>query len=85
LDALHQYYYKQDHKVVGSIRWDILALLLLYGSPYKQVLLAEQSRGILLGSLLLRGAEAITVATPEKKSMRQFSIVDQLNISKEAQ
>jgi tRNA (adenine-N(1)-)-methyltransferase non-catalytic subunit len=62
LENVHQYYFKQEHRSIGSIRWDILALLLLYSSPLNRVLLAEQTKGILLGSALTRGAKAITVA-----------------------
>ena len=34
----------------------MFGLLLLYGGPFKKVLLAEKSKGILLGAAVIRGA-----------------------------
>lgn len=82
LDALHAYYFKQEARVIGSLRWDMLGLLLLYSSPYKKTILAEQSKGILLGSLLVKGAKDISVVSTEKKGYKNFPIVEQLNIAK---
>jgi hypothetical protein len=44
--------------------------------------LAEQSKGILLGSLLVKGAKDIAVVSTEKKGYKHFPIVEQLNIAK---
>jgi hypothetical protein len=38
----------------------MLGLMLLNASPFKNVLLAEQTKGILLGSVLIRGARGVT-------------------------
>ena len=54
LENLHKYYYEYDCKGVGYIRWDMLAFFLLQGSPYKNVFLAEKTRGIVMGALLMR-------------------------------
>lgn len=82
LENVHQYYFKQEYRSIGAIRWDMLALFLLYASPLNRVLLAEQTRGILLGSVLSRSAKSITVANHEKKALKNYPIADQLNISK---
>jgi len=60
LDAVHNYYFKNEYRSIGSIRWDMLGLMLLNASPFKNVLLAEQTKGILLGSVLIRGARGVT-------------------------
>lgn len=85
LDTLHNYYFKQEHRAVGSIRWEMLGLLLIYASPLGRTLIAEHTKGILLAAALARGAKSVTVASPEKKAIKNFPIVDQLNISKQAQ
>ena len=85
LDSLHKYYFGQDHKAIGSIRWEMLGLILLYAAPFRRVLLAEQTKGILLGSVLVRGAEKVTVAAPHKKTIKNYHIVDQLNVSAKSQ
>lgn len=85
LENVHQYYFKQEYRSIAAIRWDMLALFLLYASPLGRVLLAEQTRGILLGAVLSRGAKAVTVANHEKKALKNYPIVDQLNISKTEQ
>lgn len=59
LDNVHNYYFQQESRSICSIRWDMLALLLHFASPFQHVLLAEQSKGILLGALLIRGAKKI--------------------------
>jgi len=41
----------------------MLGLLLLNASPFGKVLLAEQTKGILLGGALIRGVESITVTS----------------------
>ena len=40
LDSLHKYYFAQEHKAIGSIRWEMLGLILLYAAPFRRVLLA---------------------------------------------
>lgn len=40
LDAVHSFHFKQESRAVGSLRWDMLGLLLLYASPYKKTILA---------------------------------------------
>jgi tRNA (adenine58-N1)-methyltransferase non-catalytic subunit len=87
LDALHHYYFAQEHRAVGSIRWEMLALLLLYASPFQKVLLAEQTKGILLAAALTRGAHSVTVAHPpeKKKALKNYPIVEQLNLPAETQ
>lgn len=57
--------------------------MLLHGSPYKNVLLAERTKGIFLASLLKRSAQKITVCAEEVKSLKRYPIVEQLNIKKE--
>jgi hypothetical protein len=74
LDNVHNYYFKQEHRSIGSIRWEMLGLLLLYSSPFGRVLIAEQTRGIILGAVLVRGAKNVTVASPEKKGLKNFPI-----------
>ena len=82
LDAVHGFHFKQEARAVGSLRWDMLGLLLLYASPYKKTILAEQSKGIILGSLLVKGAGDITMVNTEKKGFRNYPIVEQLNTPK---
>ena len=60
----------------------MFALMLLHGSPYKNVLLAEKTKGIFLASLLKRSAQKITVCADEVKSLKRYPIVEQLNIKK---
>ena len=38
LENLHAYYFKDSPKMIGGIRWDMFALMLLYGGPFKSVL-----------------------------------------------
>lgn len=85
LENVHQYYFRQEHRAIAAIRWDMLALLLLYASPLGRTLLAEQARGLLLGAALSRGAKAVTVANRERKALKNYPIVEQLNISKAEQ
>jgi hypothetical protein len=59
----------------------MLGLLLLYASPLRNLLLAEQTKGILLAAALARGAKTVTVASPQKKAIRNYPIVEQMNIS----
>jgi len=60
----------------------MLALMLLNSGPFGHVLLAEQSKGILLGSLLIRGSKSINIVSKETKGLKQFPIVHELNIKK---
>lgn len=54
LENVHNYYFKTEPKSIGYIRWDMFGFMLLQGSPYKNVLLAEKTKGLLLGSLIQR-------------------------------
>lgn len=56
LENIHDYYFKNDIKWIGGIRWDMLGLMLLHGGPYRKVFMSEKTKGILLGSALVRGA-----------------------------
>jgi hypothetical protein len=58
--------------------------MLLHGGPYKRVLMAEQGKGLLLGGVLQRNAERITVIG-RRKEMRQYGIVEQIGLGKEAE
>ena len=60
-----------------------MGLVLLTATPLGVTLLAEHSKGIFLGGALSRGASKIIVAGTEKKTVRQYPIVDQMNFSKE--
>ena len=40
IENVHKYYFQSDPKVVGFMRWDMLAYILLQASPYKNVFLA---------------------------------------------
>jgi hypothetical protein len=53
---VHNFYFNSEPKGIGYIRWDMFGFMLLQGSPYRNVLLAERTKGILLGSLLKRSA-----------------------------
>lgn len=61
----------------------MLALMLLHGAPYGNVLLAEKTKGLLLGCVLLRGANKVTVVAENTKHWKQLPIVEQLNIDKQ--
>lgn len=52
IENVHNYYFTTDPKSIGFIRWDMLGFMLLQGSPYNNVLLAEKTKGILLASLI---------------------------------
>lgn len=84
LENIHSYYFNEDPKSIGFIRWDMVAFMLLQGSPYKRVLMAEKTKGLFLGALLERGASHITSCSEESKNMKRYPIVDQLNLSKSA-
>lgn len=56
LANLHRHYFKNQKEAVCGIRWDMFALMLLHGGPYKRVLMGEQGRGLLIGALLQRNA-----------------------------
>ena len=58
--------------------------MLLHGGPYKRVLMAEQGKGLLLGGVLQRNAERVTVIG-RRKEMRQYGIVEQIGLGKEAE
>jgi hypothetical protein len=47
--------------MIGGIRWDMFALMLLHAGPIKRVLMAEKSKGILLGAMLAKGAQSVDV------------------------
>ena len=83
VENIHKYYYESDPKVVGFMRWDILAFLLLQASPFKHVFLAEITKGMILGSLLMKEVKSIHTFSDEKKHIKRFPIVEQLNIKKE--
>jgi hypothetical protein len=46
--------------------------------------MAEQGKGLLLGGVLQRNAERITVIG-RRKEMRQYGIVEQIGLGKEAE
>ncbi len=87
LDSLHHYYFAHEHRAVGSIRWEMLGLFLLYAAPFHRVLLAEQTKGIILAATLARGAHSVTVAhqSEKKKALKNYPIVEQLNLSAQTQ
>jgi hypothetical protein len=47
--------------MIGGIRWDMLGLFLLHSGPFNKVLLGERTKGIVLGSALVKGAKEVTV------------------------
>ena len=49
--------------------------MLLYGGPYKRVLVGDQGRGLLIGAVIERGATSVTVATGKPLALKQFPIV----------
>lgn len=54
---------------------------MLYSGPYKRVLLAEQGKGLLLGGVMTRKWEKITVVSGKNHpTIKNYPIVDQLNI-----
>lgn len=50
--------------------------MLLYGGPYKKVLVGDQGRGLLVGAVIERGASSVTVATSKSLTLKQFPIVE---------
>ena len=60
----------------------MFGFMLLQGSPFNNVLLAEKTKGIFLASLLQRSAKKVTVCCDEVKNIKRFPIVEQLNIRK---
>ena len=54
--------------------------MLLYAGPYNRVLAADQGRGLLLGAALQRGAHSLTALVGKPLALRQFNILEQLNI-----
>lgn len=54
LENVHNYYFNDEPKSIGFIRWDMFGFMLLQGGPYQTVLLAEKTKGLFLGSLLQR-------------------------------
>ena len=60
----------------------MLAFMLLQGSPYKNVLLAEKTKGLFLGALLEKNVTHVTSCSDEMKNMKRYPIVDQLNLDK---
>jgi len=82
LENVHNFYFTSDPKAVGYIRWDMFAFMLLQASPFRNVLLAEKTKGLFLGSLIQRSAQSVTVCCDEVKNIKRFPIVEQLNINK---
>ena len=82
---LHHHYYRNHRQNICGLRWDIFSLALLHGGKYDNVLLGEQGRGLLLGAVVERKPRAVTVVSGKKQTMKQYPIVDQLNISKTEQ
>jgi hypothetical protein len=41
----------------------MLGLMLLSASPFQNVLLSEQTKGILIGGILIRGAKSLTTVS----------------------
>ena len=59
-----------------------MGLLLLHAGPFNRVLLAEKTKGIVLGSALIKGAQSVSVVSFDEKNMKSYPIVEQLNIDK---
>jgi len=52
LANVHLHYFKNELKAICGIRWDIFALMLLYGGPFKRALVGDQGRGLLIGGVI---------------------------------
>lgn len=64
----------------------MLALMLLHSGPYKNVLLAEQTRGIALAGVLAKKHGNVTVVSGKSNtSIKNYQIVEQMNIEREVQ
>ena len=61
----------------------MLGLLLLHAGPIDRVLVSERTKGIILGAALLRKANSIDFVSLEEKNIKNFPVVDQMNIDKE--
>ena len=60
----------------------MLGFLMLHSGPFGRVLLAEKTKGIVLGGILIRKPKSITVCGEEVKNIKRFPITEQLNISR---
>ena len=69
--------------MVGGIRWDMMGLLLLHAGPFNRVLMSEKTKGIVLGSALIKGAQSVDVVSFDEKNFKSYPIVDQLNLEKD--
>lgn len=83
MENIHEYYFKNDYKYIGGIRWDMLGLLLLHAGPFERVLLSEKTKGIVMGAALLRDAKSVDFVSLEEKNIKNFPVIDQMNIDKE--
>ncbi len=61
----------------------MLALLLLHGGPFKKVLIGEQTDGLVIGGILREKPKNVIFASREKKTVKQFSAIQKLNLSAE--
>lgn len=86
LANIHQHYFNNQKDAIYSIRWDMLALMLLHSGPYKNVLLAEQTRGIALAGVLAKKHGNVAVVSGKSNtSIKNYQIVEQMNIEREVQ
>ena len=86
LANVHKQYFHNQKDHIYSIRWDMFALMMLYSGPYKRVLIAGQDRGLLLGGVMSKKWEKITVVSGKSNaSTKNYPIVDQLNIDGKTQ
>ena len=85
VNNLHTHYYRNYKENICGVRWDIFGLALLNGGPYGRVLLGEQGKGLFLGAVVERKPKSVAVVGSKIGAIRQYPIVDQLNIEKAIQ
>jgi hypothetical protein len=52
----------------------------LHGGPYRKVLLSEKTKGILLAATIIKSPQSIDFVSFEEKSIKNFPLVEQMNI-----
>jgi len=58
----------------------MLGLMLLHAGPFGKVLMAEKTKGLLLGAALIKGASSVDIVSFDEKNLKGYPIVEQLNI-----
>jgi hypothetical protein len=84
IENVAEYYFLTEPKSTAYMRWDMLALILHYIGVGSKMLLVDRTKGLMVGTLILKGCQDLTVAVPEndKKHPTKTLIYQNLNIPK---